>query len=209
MTACRTTLTTAAAQADTQPSSVGRQMSADSHGSLSTAADLRLTTNRRPRRQHHHRLSLRHMQPGGIANVNHSDTTDQHAQISSQRTFHCLLFNSRSLLNKLPELHNILYSSNNIDCICITESWLHGEIPDSLLDPKSMYTVMRCDRVGIRGGGVCLFVKRHFHVLRNDLTPTPAGVELLCFDLLGFDATYRFFHSIPSSSQSQHKQKWR
>jgi len=56
-----------------------------------------------------------------------------------------------------------------------------------------MYTVMRCDRVGIRGGGVCLFVKRHFHVLRNDLTPTPAGVELLCFDLLGFDATYRFF----------------
>jgi len=136
------------------------QLPADSHGSLSTAADLRLTTYCRPRRQL--RRSRHHLQPGGIANVNHGDTMDQHAQTSSQRTFHCFLFNSRSLLNKLPELYNMLYNDNAIDCICVTESWLHDEIPDSLLDPKSMYTVMRCDRVGLRGGGVCLFVKKIF-----------------------------------------------
>jgi len=124
-------------QAEMRPSSVGRQMSVDSHGSLSTAADLRLTTNRRPRRQH--RRSRHHLQPGGIANVNHGDTTDQHAQTSSQRIFHCFLFNSRSLLNKLPELYNMLYNNNAIDCICVT-SWLHDEIPDSLLDQVHVHS---------------------------------------------------------------------
>jgi len=30
-------------------------------------------------------------------------------------------------------------------------------------------------------------------VLKNDLTPTPAGIQLVCFDLLGCDVVYRFY----------------
>jgi len=52
---------------------------------------------------------------------------------------------------------------------------------------------MRCDRVGLRGGGVCIFVKRNFQMLKNERTPTRAGIQLVCFDLLRCDVVYRFF----------------
>lgn len=67
-----------------------------------------------------------------------------------QYVFRCCLFNARSLVNKLPELHYTLYSNVDIDCFLITETWLHDEIPDGLLDPQSNYSIIRCDRSGAR-----------------------------------------------------------
>ena len=38
-----------------------------------------------------------------------------------------------------------------------------------------------------------LICQKNFQVLKNDLTPTLAGIQLVCFDLLGCDVVYRFF----------------
>ena len=43
-----------------------------------------------------------------------------------------ILFNARSISNKLPELHALL-SSMKYDIVFITESWLNPNIPDSVV----------------------------------------------------------------------------
>ena len=114
-------------------------------------------------------------------------------KISSQHIFHITMFNSRSLVNKLPELHHTLYDGCYKDCVCVTESWLHDGITDGLLDPKQLYTVLRYDRTERKGGGVCVFIKNTYNVMRLDLQKVPDSIELVCFDLLDFDVTYRVF----------------
>ena len=71
----------------------------------------------------------------------------------------CYYFNAQSVVNKISELHDILYNSAP-DCVLVSESWLHGDICDGILDTKSAYNIFRKDRVGCRGGGVCAFVKK-------------------------------------------------
>ena len=56
-------------------------------------------------------------------------------------------------MNKISELYDILYNAVP-DCVFISESWLHADICDGLLDPKSEYVVLQKDRCGNRGGGV-------------------------------------------------------
>jgi len=62
-----------------------------------------------------------------------------------------MLFNSRSICNKLAVLHHIMYI-DNLDMIFVTETWLHCGISDGLLDPNSTFTIVRKDRKGGRGG---------------------------------------------------------
>ena len=75
-----------------------------------------------------------------------------------------LLFNARSIVNKLSELHHLLYNVG-YDLLLITETWLHSDIPSSLLDPNSEYVVMRKDRPCTKGGGVCALVKKCFRTV--------------------------------------------
>jgi len=91
---------------------------------------------------------------GGIANcrINGTATTvskqSQRPNIDlSQHILRCCMFNARSLVNKLPDLHYVLYSETDFDCILITESWLTDGITDSMLDPEFRYHVLRCDRL--------------------------------------------------------------
>ena len=72
----------------------------------------------------------------------------------------CCLFNARSVVNKVPELHHILYCEN-YDMLFITETWLTTEVSSGLLDPQSHYHIIRKDRSGNIGGGVAAFVKRN------------------------------------------------
>lgn len=83
---------------------------------------------------------------------------------SSTNLLNCSLFNAQSVANKLLELQYIMYNSD-YDCIFITESWLHDGIHDGAVDPRGLYTVIRKDRVGARGGGVCILVRRKYKVL--------------------------------------------
>jgi len=82
-------------------------------------------------------------------------------QVTNCRTFLCCTFNAQSLVNKLCELHHILYH-DTFDLVFITETWLHADIPSGLLDPEAMYYVLRKDRAfshsAVRGGDVCVFV---------------------------------------------------
>ena len=68
------------------------------------------------------------------------------------------MFNARSVKNKLPELHYFL-NELKPDILCITETWLNDNIPDSLITGDSNYAVFRRDRPGgtaVQGGGVCI-----------------------------------------------------
>ena len=103
------------------------------------------------------------------------------------------MFNARSLVNKLPELHYALYSDAEFDCLLFTESWLTDEITDCMLDPESRYQVLRCDRKAGKGGGVCAFIKRSFHIMPHSLADFADGFEILSFDLLDFYVPYRVF----------------
>lgn len=113
----------------------------------------------------------------------------------TQYVFRCNLFNARSLVNKLSELHHLLYTDTDVDCLLVTETWLHDEIPNGLLDPKAMYNVLRCDRIGGTGGGVCVLIRRSFQIVQLDLHQdrSPVGYEVLAFDCIDFYVPYRIF----------------
>ena len=102
------------------------------------------------------------------------------------------LFNARSVANKLPELHQMLYSVNKTCCYCITETWLNDRLSNGLLDPQAMFTIFRDDRQRSRGGGVCLFINKAVTAVRVDLHDKPPNIDMLCVDLL-LGERYRVF----------------
>jgi hypothetical protein len=66
-------------------------------------------------------------------------------------------------MNKLHELHAL--SSAALDFIAISESWLHGGIPDSIISAYlPNYLIYRSDRVDRRAGGVVLLANNVLHV---------------------------------------------
>ena len=65
-------------------------------------------------------------------------------------------FNARSILSKLDELSAIC-SIHSPDIICIVESWLSPDIPNSELFLPN-YSTFRCDR-NRRGGGILIYTK--------------------------------------------------
>ena len=67
------------------------------------------------------------------------------------------LFNARSLLPKIDELTALL-STNPVDLVAITESWLKSDIENSLICIPG-FNSFRNDRVLGRGGGICVYVK--------------------------------------------------
>ena len=68
--------------------------------------------------------------------------------------------NVRSVTNKINELHQVALL-NRIDAICVTESWLKPDIPDSSVSLPN-YNIFRKDRVSTEGGGVCIFLNSKF-----------------------------------------------
>ena len=78
-----------------------------------------------------------------------------HLSISLPSLF---LSNTRSLINKIEDLE-VVINENNADIVCITETWLTGSIPDSVVEIKG-FALVRKDRQGDRrGGGVCPYIK--------------------------------------------------
>ena len=94
---------------------------------------------------------------GGFVNTTTCSVATHNNGGICNHTLNCILFNSRSVCNKLADLYDILYN-NNYDCIFITESWLKPTVPNSLLDPKNAYTIFRHDRLHRTGGGVCVLI---------------------------------------------------
>jgi len=60
-------------------------------------------------------------------------------------------------------------------------------------DPKSLYAVIRKDRVGCRGGSVCALVKRSNSVLPLTLHEKYSELEIVGFDFVGGRPALRIF----------------
>ena len=105
-----------------------------------------------------------------------------------------MLTNANRLLNKLDELF-CLITDNSYDLICITETWLSPEIPESVYQMPNFISFRR-DRSVRQGGGVLCYVRsclnpRVLEPLANDefeLTwvamrpsrlPRPVGVVIV------------------------------
>ena len=64
--------------------------------------------------------------------------------------------NVRSLPKKVDEIQQIA-ELNSAWAICITESWLHSDIPDSCIAIPG-FNLFRKDRINTAGGGVCVYL---------------------------------------------------
>ena len=108
----------------------------------------------------------------------------------TQGLLHCIMFNARSLKNKLADFYEIIYN-NSYNCIFITETWLNDNLPNSLLDPESMFNVYRDDRLDRTGGGVCCLIAKHFRVAQMSVDKA-CNSNVVAFDLLVDYTSYRF-----------------
>ena len=79
------------------------------------------------------------------------DRPDKH----KHKQLRILYFNARSLYPKLDELH-ALCDIERPEVVCITETWLCGDIGESEFSIPG-YSCVRCDR-NRHGGGVALFI---------------------------------------------------
>lgn len=75
-------------------------------------------------------------------------------------------YNIRSLLPKINAFREHI-AACDYSVVCISESWLHGDIPDTYIDIHD-YIVIRRDRPS-RGGGVCIYIKHsiNFSVINS------------------------------------------
>ena len=102
------------------------------------------------------------------------------------------MFNARSIVNKISELHHLLYVGT-YDLYFVAETWLHDRVCSGLLDPNSEFSVLRKDRTDGRGGGVCVFVRKHLRIMPVTFDDEFRDIEMLCFDLISTDNRVRFF----------------
>ena len=92
----------------------------------------------------------------------------------------------------------------------ISETWLTNTVTSSMLDPRQLFNIYRCDRDDRRGGGVCALIpksfKSHLHVLSDDDKNLldNSDCEILAIDVQLLLLKYRLIviYRPPSSSFS-------
>ncbi|KAK6044708.1 endonuclease/exonuclease/phosphatase family protein, partial [Cooperia oncophora] len=126
--------------------------------------------------------------------------------------FSCFLFNARSLKNKIHDLH-CLIEILKPGIIFITETWLTSKIADSELCSVFPYSVVRKDRVGKTGGGVCALLHNFFLYDEVKFDCKVLSADVLCFDVfLPSSRNHRFLliflliYRPPQSTLSQDEQ---
>ena len=67
------------------------------------------------------------------------------------------LSNVMSLAPKIDEIRHVVQYAN-LDCVCLTESWLRCYIHDNVV-ALSGFNLVRKDRVDIIHGGVCAYIR--------------------------------------------------
>ena len=117
----------------------------------------------------------------------------------------CRLINARSLSNKLPDLHDLLYNScPQIDILFVTESWLTNSVSDGVLDPQNRFCIYRHDRPDdLRGGGVCIFTNKFLKVNQLNTDHINPIIDIVAIDIFkSSKLCHRFFlaYRPPSTS---------
>ena len=115
--------------------------------------------------------------------------------ISHQMSFNftvMMLFNARSIVNKVDFLDALL-NSENLDFIFIVETWLKPIYNDAYVLGKNNYSMLRSDRVKEKGGGVCVIYKNEF---ASKINPVEIdnnlcdGFEIIAFDF--YSTSFKF-----------------
>ena len=86
-----------------------------------------------------------------------------------------LFTNANHVLNKIDELQ-VLADTHAVDIICITESWLNGDSPDSLCSCGN-FRIFRKDRTTGSGGGVMCYVSDLFQSFPVIPIPIASGAD--------------------------------
>ena len=102
------------------------------------------------------------------------------------------VFNARSIVNKICELHDVLYNAS-YDMYLISETWLHSGICSGLLNPNDQYTVLRSDRTVSRGGGVCALIHKNLCIVPVNIDDEFSDLEVFSFDVILGETRVRFF----------------
>lgn len=115
----------------------------------SSAVSLRSCNHSYPRRKNSTRL----IEPADDLHIEVNTATRSKPKASVPSL---LISNTRSLTRKVDELEWVA-RHNNADVICVTESWLTDDIPDSAIAMDD-FIVFRKDRSQARGGGLVVYV---------------------------------------------------
>ena len=110
------------------------------------------------------------------------------AGLNILKSTNVLLFNARSLLNKLSALFFLL-SVNQFDLIFVTETWLKPCYTNSFITNSSGYDLIRFDRLVERGGGVAVFYKREISSKIHQIDINIRDSDK--FEILSFDIYYQ------------------
>ena len=96
----------------------------------------------------------------GTGNESTRNSTKDSMEYCSETGYKCVCLNARSIVNKRNEL-NIMVEDTDPYIIGITESWANKDIIDAELGLNG-YAMFRKDRIGRRGGGAILYIKKQF-----------------------------------------------
>ena len=90
--------------------------------------------------------------------------------------------NTRSLVanSRLNEI-SVLTSLNNVDILCLSETWLKPCIPSALISVPGFQPPIRNDRIAERGGGVAIYIRDGFSF--KVLPFVPADIECLAIEV--------------------------
>jgi len=83
------------------------------------------------------------------------------------------------LLPKIDELR-VTCSLKSPQFIFCTETWLHENIPNDAVN-VSNYNILRSDRLGKRGGGVCVYSHSQLRIVQYHFKNFPFNIDYLCF----------------------------
>lgn len=116
-----------------------------------------------------------------------------------------LLLNARSLKapGKKEEIELLLNSYSEVPFVFITETWLSDDDSNVLLPNFEKYNILRCQREGRRGGGVCCMLPRIFEYhLQSKLSCKEFEVIWLQIFPKGTPITIALFYRPPTDYPS-------
>jgi hypothetical protein len=109
--------------------------------------------------------NLRAHNPRNCVNISLITTAPQEESPQAAYCSSLLLSNVMLLVPKIDKLRLVARNSN-LDCICITETWLQSHVSDNII-ALERFNLVRRDRYERIHGGVCTFIRNdiNFFVL--------------------------------------------
>jgi len=122
-----------------------------------------------------------------------NDNGQTHVTIRSDIVSRCVLFNARSLKNKLCDLHALLDGVvDEYSMLFITESWLNSTVTDGMIDCSGKYNVYRKDRVNGVSGGVLGLISKKLNSYSVAIPEIFCNIEVVAVNVVTAVGSLRF-----------------